>query len=285
MKKCILIDRSRLSSKKTIDDGFYVKDIKEIEVDIKDLIDETIIKEAPFREPVPFYYNIVPSKYTGLKKLLGADLLHWSFVNYYKKPFIMVTSCCGAWNYKIMAKMATIFPSGNPKATFINKKHYVWSDALFYFLDEDMTRDYFMANVYENAYIFKKSFQFEGSDKTPTDEKERYDVALSFLNQLLNDYYITLEDAYILFGSQLNYEYVKGGYHFYQSGNSFHPHYEFCKHFLKLTNGAKLHKEKSPTYMWSVVNVPPLKCKNYDKYNKEMKKQMKKLNLKYISPL
>jgi hypothetical protein len=284
MKKCILIDRSKVDNRDNILDCEYNKDIKEVEIDIKDLLDGEVIDSAPFREPVPYYYNIVPrDKYKKLHSIIGADFLHWSFVNYYSVPMIMITTCCGAWKYEIMAKMSMIYPSGNPKAIFINKKHYVWGNALFYSLDKDLSRDFFMVNIYEKAFISTKKFKFKITEK-PKNKEERYGVAVGFIEQLVDEYYLTLEDAYILFGTQLNHEYVSGGYNFYQSGNSFHAHYEFCKHFIQLTLGTELHKEKEPVYMWSIVSDPPLKCKNYDTYNDMMKKHMKLNNLKYIDP-
>jgi hypothetical protein len=285
MKKCILIDRSKVDSRDNILDCEYNKDIKEIEIDIKDLLDTNIIHSAPFKKPVPYYYNIVPrDKYKKLHSIIGADFLHWSFVNYYSVPMIMITTCCGSWKYEIMAKMSLIYPRGNPKAIFINKKNYVWGNALFYSLDKDLTRDFFMVNVYEKAFISTKIFKFKVTEKPKTKE-ERYSVAVSFIEQLIDEYYLTLEDAYILFGTQLNHEYVTGGYNFYQSGDSFHAHYEFCKHFIQLTLGTELHKEKEPVYMWSIVSDPPLKCKNYDTYSDMMKKHMKSNDLKYIDPM
>ena len=129
----------------------YTKDITEIEIDISDLPTLEEIKKSPFREPVPFYYNLVPSKYEKLKKILGFDLLHWSYVNYYTGlpgTLIMITGSTGSWDYRSAIKMIRFFKFGNPKAIYINKRHFVWGKALFYYIEKDLPRTDFMVDIY-----------------------------------------------------------------------------------------------------------------------------------------
>jgi len=286
MKKCILVDRSKTKSEKLLNNNFYTKDIIEIELDHKDLPTKEEIKSSPFSEPVPFYYNLVPKKYKKLQKLIGADLLHWSFVKYYNVPgtLIMISATGGSWDYASAIKMLRMFKYGNPKAIFINKRHYVWSNAIFYYIEGDLTRKDFIKDIYNTGYMKKESLKYKPSF-TPSNEDERRKVALEFLEHLVKEYYLTLESAYILWASQLNYEYIRGGYHFFQSSNSFHVHYECCTHLIQLCIGSKGHDEKYPGYMWNILAVPLLKCENFDIHNDKMKKHVTEYGLKFIDPI
>lgn len=276
-KICILIDNT--AKRKD-----YKKDIHEVSISTKILPD---LSNNLVTNPKPFYYNLIDgSKYPALVKLLGSNVLHWSWVNSYDSipSFIMISRCCPTWEINTFFDYMTR-NKVNPKATFINKVHLVTGNALFLFPGKkDLTRKYFDKKIHKVAKLIVDEPRFKPR-KVPKSTKERYKVALNYLDYLTREKYITLETAYILMSNQINLEYVQGGYMYFQTHLS-HTHSEFHARFLNLTTGAKHHQEKIPKYMWNKnFKIPLLHNKELRKNSEKMKQQVKdKLGIHYVDP-
>jgi len=185
MITCILIDRTKIEKENT-SNKFYEKDIREVEMSQNDLPKI----ESPFNKPVPFFYNLFKAS-DALIKIVGADLLHWSYVNHYElldKQLIMVTACPGLFSYNNAVKMSNLFKSGNPKAIFINKDHQVWSNALFFVVGGNLTRNKFMKYVYDMAPIESGNPTYE-TNIVPKTKIDRKKIALDFLGALTSNKY------------------------------------------------------------------------------------------------
>jgi len=124
--------------------------------------------------------------------------------------------------------------------------------------------------------------------------KRRINVVKSYLAHLTRNYFITLEDAYVILIDQMMYQYVTRGAPFYQAVFS-HSVKEDDMLILNLTHGVKGKSNdiKETDYMYmSNLNIKNsddkfiqhIEIDDFNKYNDEMKKQMKKYKIHYIHP-
>lgn len=151
--KCILINKSKLEHQ---DDKNYTDDILETNMPLEAFPD---ISSVTNPEPYKYHYVDIKNR-KPLFNMLNAKYLHVSKCIFYKLKegtLYMITPCIDKWNYKSFITFARETGMPNSKAEYINKQHSVRMDALFFLHNGkqviDLTREYFMKNVYANAFI------------------------------------------------------------------------------------------------------------------------------------
>jgi hypothetical protein len=286
----ILIDNTK-TLRNNYKNNNYTDDIVEIPIKTSEIFDFKLIEKDKFKGlPVPYYYKIL-KKNDYLKKIFINDFyLNWSVINLpiYKNKLIMITPRPFYWKLTDCLELNKKWPSGNPKATQINKKHKVWGPALFLKINgQNLDKKTFIKEYYEISRLqnikMPKNFNYNG--RAPKNMQERYETCQNFIKLLIDKHIVTLETGYILMGTQLVYEYVYNKHPYYQAGPCFHAVSEYTNLFIQLTSGTVINKKhkknKTPNYMGDILGNKPLYPKNFEEYDNEFKKYLFDRKLHY----
>ena len=281
MIKCIYIDRTSTTNKHVNDKTSYYGDIHEIEIPLVDFN----IEEDKFQgKPVPFFNRDVPTGSMDSYFPLAAsnDIpIAWCRVDLYDIPLIMIYPRPRKWTLKACLELDSIWKMGNPKATQINKYHRIWGPAIFCRNGSKLQEPSERRNITKDEFIktcvvpsvlkiieVPKKMPVE---TVPKNKIERHLCAQKWLKGLIDVHILTYEDAYILFGTQINYEYVDKGYIYCQAGPCFHSVREFANLMCELPYGASINTNHSktdrPSFLWDVQSTPPMYPADYKKYN------------------
>ena len=291
----IYVDMSKCSNK---DDDDYLGDISEIMNLPVDIVTQEEIDADPFGgAPVPYFCRDVEVT-IRLKKLIDPQWgLTWSIVpviiqeseSESEIPKIIVVFMKPR-NYKIMdfVELEKLYLGGNPKATQIVKLHKIWGCAIFFRVDhKPLTRDFFIKTyVLPSRLPAIKVPVLEGD---PHGEEERYKYAQRYLELLISHHIISYETAYVLFGTQIMYEYVQNARPFFMGGGCFHALFEYANILLSLDAGItpdeKNTSETNPIYLYEAQNVTPILPVNYETIKDKVIEYYERKGLVYEVPI
>jgi len=159
-QKCVIVDRTKLDPK-NLKNSYYTGDIVTIKVPVSYLVSDEEWKSKPYDVPIPYYYNLLrrtKEREPLFEMLNDSKKLHWSVVDFYRKwidkSMIMITEAPDSWNVVHLTRLNLKHHRfRNIKATFLNKSHVVHGFAIFYIPGMDIDKEWFVKNIFNNAFI------------------------------------------------------------------------------------------------------------------------------------